>query len=85
MHGLCKSHGSGETMVHAPRDLNLDILEGELIVLLMRPAWGASGSDHRGRCLRGTGRGVPAERAGRRRAHPADEVTGRDGRPCRAV
>ena len=47
-HGLCKNHGSGETAEHALRDLSLDILEGELVVLLTRPAWGAPGRDRRG-------------------------------------
>ncbi len=37
--GLCKSYGSGEATVHALRDLDLDILQGEFVVLL-----GPSGS-----------------------------------------
>ncbi len=36
---LCKTYGSGETAVHALRDINLDVGSGEFIVLL-----GASGS-----------------------------------------
>jgi putative ABC transport system ATP-binding protein len=37
--GLCKSYGSGDAAVHALRDLDLDILQGEFVVLL-----GPSGS-----------------------------------------
>lgn len=37
--GLTRTYGSGETAVHALRDLDLDILEGEFVVLL-----GPSGS-----------------------------------------
>jgi putative ABC transport system ATP-binding protein len=37
--GLCKSYGSGEATVHALRDLDLDIRQGEFVVLL-----GPSGS-----------------------------------------
>jgi putative ABC transport system ATP-binding protein len=37
--GLCKSYGSGDAVVHALRDLDLEILPGEFIVLL-----GPSGS-----------------------------------------
>ncbi|MBK5207856.1 MAG: ATP-binding cassette domain-containing protein, partial [Polaromonas sp.] len=37
--GLCKIYGSGETAVHALRDVDLDVHAGEFIVLL-----GASGS-----------------------------------------
>jgi putative ABC transport system ATP-binding protein len=36
---LCKTYGSGETAVHALRDLDLDVYSGEFVVLL-----GASGS-----------------------------------------
>ncbi|MEO8654921.1 MAG: ABC transporter ATP-binding protein [Ramlibacter sp.] len=36
---LCKTYGSGETAVHALRDVDLDVCSGEFIVLL-----GASGS-----------------------------------------
>ncbi|MBU8541425.1 ABC transporter ATP-binding protein [Roseomonas tokyonensis] len=36
---LCKSYGSGEAAVHALRDLDLDILQGEFVVLI-----GPSGS-----------------------------------------
>ncbi|MBR0673327.1 ABC transporter ATP-binding protein [Roseomonas soli] len=37
--GLCKTYGSGEATIHALRDLDLDILPGEFVVLL-----GPSGS-----------------------------------------
>ncbi|MBP0465187.1 ABC transporter ATP-binding protein [Roseomonas sp. PWR1] len=37
--GLCKSYGSGDATVHALRDLDLDIMPGEFVVLL-----GPSGS-----------------------------------------
>ena len=37
--GLCKTYGSGDTTVHALRDLDLDIYQGEFVVLL-----GPSGS-----------------------------------------
>jgi putative ABC transport system ATP-binding protein len=37
--GLCKTYGTGEAAVHALRDLDLDILQGEFVVLL-----GPSGS-----------------------------------------
>jgi putative ABC transport system ATP-binding protein len=37
--GLCKRYGSGDATVHALRDLDLDILQGEFVVLL-----GPSGS-----------------------------------------
>jgi len=36
---LCKTYGSGESAVHALRDINLEVLSGEFLVLL-----GASGS-----------------------------------------
>ncbi len=36
---LCKTYGSGETAVHALRDVDLDVFRGEFVVLL-----GASGS-----------------------------------------
>ncbi len=39
MRSLCKTYGSGETAVHALRDVDLDVSAGEFIVLL-----GASGS-----------------------------------------
>jgi putative ABC transport system ATP-binding protein len=39
MLSLCKTYGSGETAVHALRDVDLDVRSGEFIVLL-----GASGS-----------------------------------------
>jgi putative ABC transport system ATP-binding protein len=39
MRSLCKTYGSGETAVHALRDVDLDVRSGEFIVLL-----GASGS-----------------------------------------
>ncbi|MBR0660642.1 ABC transporter ATP-binding protein [Neoroseomonas oryzicola] len=37
--GLCKSYGSGDATVHALRELDLDIMQGEFVVLL-----GPSGS-----------------------------------------
>src|SRR5687768_6575100 len=36
---LCKTYGSGEAVVHALRDVDLDVWSGEFVVLL-----GASGS-----------------------------------------
>ncbi|MEI6804284.1 MAG: ABC transporter ATP-binding protein [Burkholderiales bacterium] len=39
IHALCKTYGSGESAVHALRDVNLEVRSGEFLVLL-----GASGS-----------------------------------------